>query len=128
MGAQAPAGGGGGGGAAHSATHLTGVTGAGYSTVFDYTDTNGLVGAFYLYNGDFIDIQYKLSVEDMDGITGASADLTLFAGTRTSGSFLCPQATLPIAWYAPVKRFKVEVRNYEPPGGAFWSCWVTRVT
>lgn len=57
---QAPPGGGGGGGAAHSATHLTGVTGAGYSTVFDYTDTNGLVGAFYLYNGDFIDIQYKL--------------------------------------------------------------------
>lgn len=24
--------------------------------------------------------------------------------------------------HAPMKRFKIEVRNYEPAGGAFWSC------
>lgn len=35
--------------------------------------------------------------------TGASADLTLTAGTRTCGHF----CVLPIAWYAPVKRFNL---------------------
>jgi hypothetical protein len=89
-------------------TPYSGTTTAGYVTVFDLTDNNGLDGNFVLKNLDAANsLSMQVSWTDFFGNTDAGVSV-LIHGTYNGVDF---QASSPNGLFAPFKEIKVQVQN-----------------